>query len=480
MKLLKHSAIDFSVGSPIKRILAFMLPMFIGIVFQQLYSMADTAIVGQTLGSDALAGVGSTGSISFLIMGFVSGLTGGFSVVTSQKRGARDDEGLRRSFITGIILTVVILSVLTVVSLFVAKPLLVAMHTLPEAMPYAHEYITTVFAGMMLSAFYNEFSSALRAIGDSVMPLFFLIFSCFVNIGLDFLFILTFDMGVRGAALATLISQGLSAALTLVYLWIKYPVFRFSIKDFRPDLKTAAAQLKLGIPMALQMSIISIGMIFGQTALNSMDNVNMNAAYVAASKIDGTACGAINSLGSATATFIGQNYGAKKFDRIKLGLRQLLLFALPMSVALGGIVIALHRPFIDLFIAKEDLVPEMYDYALIYLVFNGGFYALLASLCIFRGALQGMGRGTLTLFSAAAEVVMRVSVSIIAINAHSFLIVCMCNAASWLGANFILIPAALSVISKYVSIMKKNIKRVRLPNPSLPQSAYGDKKRRRF
>ncbi|MCH5350962.1 MAG: MATE family efflux transporter [Clostridiales bacterium] len=462
----KNKAMDLTVGHPLKKALVFMVPLLIGNLFQQMYSMVDTVIVGQTLGSNALAGVGSTGGISFLIMGFVSGLCQGFSIKTSQRRGARDEEGMRNSFATGIMLTLLIISVLTVIAVFAARPLLEAMNTLPELMPYAETYITTIFSGMLFSAFYNEFASTLRAIGDSVVPLYFLIFSSFLNAGLDAMFILVLGMGVQGAAVATLLSQGISAVLTFVYMWIRYPVLRIKLRNFNVPIKSYASHLRLGIPMALQMSVVSIGMIFGQTALNSMQNAEMNAGYVAATKIDAIACSAINSIGSAVSTFVGQNYGARRYDRIKKGMRQIILFAFALSIGLGLLVIALHRPFLRLFISDDDFNENLVSYSLTYLVFNGGFYVLLASLCSCRGALQGMGRGAVTLLSAVVEVAMRVLVALIAINLHDFNWVCACNSAAWLGANFILIPLFLTVLNKYIPLVGRSIKKVRLPNPS--------------
>lgn len=461
----RSSALDLTVGKPIKRILLFMAPLLIGNVFQQLYSMVDTVVVGQTLGSAALSGVGSTGALSFLIMGFVSGLTHGFSVVTSQRRGAHDEEGMRRSFTTGIVLTVVLIGILTVVAVFVAKPILVAMNTYEEYLPYALEYITTIFGGMLLSAFYNEFSSTLRAIGDSVVPLYFLIFASILNAGLDCLLILVFKMGVRGAAVATLVSQGVSAVLTFIYMRARYPVLRFKLRHLVPDMKMAGAQLRLGLPMALQFSVVSIGMIFGQSALNSMDPEAITA-YVAATKIDNIACACINSTGAAAATYVGQNYGACRYDRIKQGMKQLLIFSFLASVGLGALVIGLYKPFTMLFISKNEQTDALFSYALRYLIFNAGFYILLASLCASRSALQGMGRGTITLFAAASEVVMRIIVSVLAMRFSSFTFVCMLNCSAWLGANLILVPSFLIVLSKYVPLVKKNIRRVRMQNPS--------------
>lgn len=460
----KHNgkAIDLTVGSPLKCILLFTLPIIIGNIVQQLYSLVDSIIVGQALGADALTGVGSTGAVSFMILGFVSGLASGFSVIVSQRRGAKDEDGIRRSFATGVALTFVLVSVLTVVAVFVAKPLLVAMNTKPQFMKYAQEYIAVIFGGMLLSAFSNLFGSTLRAIGDSKVPLYFLIASCFLNAGMDCLFVMAFKMGVRGAAVATVLANGLTAAATFVYLWIRYPELRFKPRHFKPDLRAYADHLKLGLPMALQLSIVSIGMIFGQVALNSMAPVAVTA-YIAATKIDNIASGIIVNSGAAFSVFVGQNYGAKRYDRIKSGTKQFILFSVALSVVLGAIMLALNRPLVMMFISRADRSKTLFDHALKYLLFNAGFYVLLATLCISRSALQGMGRGTLALVSAATEVVMRVSVSLIAMHYSSYTIVCMNNCFSWLGANLVLIPSFLVVLKKYIPLFGKPVATIQAP-----------------
>lgn len=465
MHRFHHAAIDLTVGSPLKRILIFMLPMLIGNIFQQLYAMVDTIIVGQTLGADALTGVGSTGAISFMILGFVSGLTHGFSVMVSQRRGARDEDGMRRSFATGIALTVVLVSLLTIVAVSVAGPLLRAMNTQEQFLPYAERYITVIFGGMLLSALYNQFSSTLRAIGDSVVPLFFLILSSFLNAGMDCLFIMVFDMGVGGAATATVAANGISALLTFVYMWVKYPQLRPSLKHFKPNARLYIDHIKLGLPMALQLSVISIGMVFGQTALNTMDPTAVTA-YTAATKIDGIASGMINTASTAAATYVGQNYGAKRYDRIRDGMRKFMALTVAVSIVLGAVVLALHRPLIMMFIDRNSRSEALYGYALNYLWFNAGFYVLLALLVMSRSSLQGMGRGTLALCAAVAEVVMRVVVAILAMHFHSYTVVCMLNCSSWLGATLFLLPTFLIVLNKYIPLRSRGIKYLRLPNPS--------------
>ena len=454
-KKRRGATIDFTQGYPLKCILLFTLPIILGNFVQQLYSLVDTVIVGQAIGAAALTGVGATGSLSFMILGFVSGLSGGFSVIISQRRGAKDEEGMRSSFATGIILTLILVSLLTVVALLITKPMLTAMNTKPEFFDYSVDYITTIFGGMLLSAFSNLFGSTLRALGDSRVPLYFLIASCFLNAGMDCLFVMAFGMGVRGAALATVLANGLTAAATFVYLWVRCPELRFKPKHFKPDLKSYGAHLRLGIPMALQLSVVSIGMIFGQTALNTMEPVAVTG-YVAATKIDGIASSILVNSASALSVFAGQNYGAKRYDRIKAGVKQFTILAVCVSVFLGGVVLALNRPLVMMFISKADRSEKLFGYAFKYTLFNAGFYILLSTLCISRSSLQGMGRGTLALVSAAMEVAMRVSVSLIAMHYHSFTVVCMNNCFSWLGANLVLVPAFLIVLKKYVPLFKKN------------------------
>lgn len=463
-KKRRGAAIDFTRGYPLKCILLFTLPIILGNFVQQLYSLVDSVIVGQALGAAALTGVGATGSLSFMILGFVSGLSGGFSVIISQRRGANDEEGMRKSFATGILLTLILISVLTVVALFITRPMLTAMQTKPEFYDYAVEYITTIFGGMLLSAFSNLFGSTLRAIGDSKVPLYFLIASCFLNAGMDCLFVIAFGMGVRGAALATVLANGLTAAATFVYLWMRYPALRFKAKHFRPNLKNYGAHLRLGLPMAMQMSIVSIGMIFGQTALNTMEPTAVTA-YVAATRIDGIASSIIVNSASALSVFVGQNYGAERYDRIKAGVKQFTLLSVGVSVLLGGVVLALNRPLVMMFIARADRSQKLYEYALRYALFNGGFYILLGTLCISRSSLQGMGRGTLALVSAAMEVAMRVGVSLLAIHYESYTVVCMNNCFSWLGANLVLVPSFLIVLKKYIPLFGKAQKTTEQPQP---------------
>ena len=259
---------DLTAGKPLKSIIFFMLPIMIGNIFQQLYSMADTIIVGQTISSQALAGVGVTNSMSLLIIGFVQGLTSGFSVKTSQMFGAHDEEGVKKSLAASLALSAAISVALTFLAVYTTMPLLRLMDTPEDIIGYSYDYIVAVYWGLAATVFYNLGSAMLRAVGDSRTPLIFLILAAVLNVGLDFLFILQFDMGVAGAGWATVLSQAISAVGCFAVMFTKFPVYRIRLKHFVSSVKFYFQHITLGLPMALQFSIIAVGIMVQQSALN--------------------------------------------------------------------------------------------------------------------------------------------------------------------------------------------------------------------
>lgn len=293
---------DLTDGKPGKLILFFTIPLLIGNLFQQFYSMADTIIVGRTINVYALAAVGATGAISFLILGFVQGITSGFSVITAQRVGADDEEGIRRSVATSLILSVGATIVFTILSVFTARPLLELMRTPSDIIDDAYRYIIVIYYGIVAAVFFNLFSSILRALGDSKTPLLFLIVACAINIVLDFVCILTFHMGVAGAGWATIIAQAVSAVLCLFYSLKKFPVLRLKKEDFAFSWRFAWEHLRIGIPMAFQFSIIAIGVMIMQAALNDFGSQTV-AAFTAASKIENIVTQPLNSLGVTASVF---------------------------------------------------------------------------------------------------------------------------------------------------------------------------------
>jgi putative MATE family efflux protein len=419
-----------------------MLPILIGNVFQQLYSMADAVIVGNTISDVALGGVGATGSVSFLIISFAFGLTAGFSVYTAQRYGAGDAEGVRRSVAQGILLAVVFTVCLTVTALFSAKPLLQLMKTSDEIFPYAYNYIMVIYGGLGASMFYNLFSNILRAIGDSKTPLYFLIMASVFNVGLDLLFIMQFHMGVAGAGYATVISQGLSAVACAIYTFHKYPVLKFKLSDLKPNWAILKKELYLGLPMAFQFSLISVGLLFVQSTLNILGNVYV-IAFTAASKIDIIACQFMLSTGTAMAVYVGQNYGAKNYARIKEGVRACIFLSVVGSIIFGILVTVLAKPLTMLFVGGGK--EEIYALSRTYLMFNGMFYFVLGLLGVYRNALQGVSRSILVLIAGLVELVVRTALSLLSMKYWGYIGICLSASMTWVATAIYLIIAYYAV-----------------------------------
>lgn len=437
---------DLTQGNPLKKIIFFTLPILLGNVIQQLYSMADAAIVGQTISKEALGSVGLTGALSFLILGFCFGLTGGFSVITSQHYGAKDDESVKRSVAMSIMLCAVISAVMTAVSVLLTGPLLRLMKTPQELYADAYTYIVIIFYGITAAVYYNMFSCILRAIGDSKTPLYFLILASVLNVGLDLLFIIVFKTGVAGAAWATVIAQGVSAVLCLIYMFAKYPVLRLKARHFAFSRAFAWRHVRLGLPMALQYSITAVGVMVLQTALNGF-GADTVTAYAAASKIDQLAGQMLMALGSASATYAGQNYGAGNYGRIKKGVRAGCLFGVSMAVVSGGLIMIFGRALTSLFMTGAD--EQTFSLAQTYLVTNASFYVVLALLHVYRNTLQGIGRGALTMLAGVTELVLRSAVAMTAAAFSSYIFVCLSNMAAWVGATALLMIIYYIIIRKY-------------------------------
>lgn len=444
---------DLTAGKPLRRILVFAAPLLVGNIFQQLYSMVDTIIVGQTISTRALSGVGATGAISFLIIGFVQGLTAGFSILTSQFFGGKDTENVRRSVGVSYKLSVYFSIIITIVAVATAMPLLRLMQTPETILPYAYDYIVTIYMGLSATVFYNIVSYQLRAVGDSRTPLYFLIFASVLNVGLDFLFILYFHMGVAGAGWATVISQALAGMGSLLVLLKKFPAMRPKLADIRWDPVYAMRLVRLGLPMALQFSITAIGVMVQQAALNRLGDVAV-AAYTAANKMDNLATQAMVALGTALATFCGQNFGAGRFDRIRTGVKQTMLVTAGYAVVGAVVVISLAKPLTYLFVNAQDATPELLGLVEQFIFFQGVFYIALGAIFCYRNALQGMGYSTLTMIGGAIELVMRALAAFVLAAAFGYIGVCLSNPAAWVGADLFFIPAYCYLLNKRLREMQ--------------------------
>ncbi|MDD3278104.1 MAG: MATE family efflux transporter [Lachnospiraceae bacterium] len=446
---------NLTSGNPAKLILLFALPLIIGNVFQQLYSMADTLIVGRTIGVNALAAVGCTGSITFFVLGFVMGLTGGLSIITAQRFGAEDFEGVRRSFAVSIVVSVTSALLITLIAVPLARPFLVLLKTPAEILDAATGYLQIIFIGTLANVAFNLLSNVIRALGDSRTPLYFLIFACLVNIVLDFVFILGFGLGVNGAGIATIASQLLSAILCVIYIKKKMPLLCIRRSDFHIEKSEISKHLGTALPMGFQMSIIAIGSLILQSALNGLGAVSV-AAYTAASKIDMIATMPLNSLGQAMATYCAQNYGANKMHRIRQGVFQCVCISIGVSVLMGLMNFFLGYQLTGLFVGGGE--TEVLSLAQTFLRINGCLYWVLALLFIFRFSLQGLGNSVIPTVAGIMELIMRAIGGLLLTDLFGFTGAAVSNPLAWFGA---FVPLTIAYI---VSINRLDPKEP-APNP---------------
>ena len=434
----KNMAKDMTTGSPAKHIIGFAIPIFIGSIFQQFYNIVDTMIVGRFVGVNALAAVGSTSSIMFCVQGIAMGMTTGFGVVVSQAFGAKNERDLRHNVAMSAYLTIFISVVVTTILLLANNPLLHAMNTPGEIFEGAYTYLAIIFAGFCVTMAYNLFAAILRAIGDSKTPLYFLMVSSVLNILLDLVFVINFKMGVAGVAYATVISQSVSAILCFFYMKKKYPqVMKTETEERIFSARSAARLMGMGIPMALQFSITSFGTMIVQSALNLLGETAI-AAYAAAQKIQGLICQPYVALGTALATYSGQNAGAGNYERIKDGLKKSLLILLAVVMITFAIARIFGGAATMLFVDGAE--TEVIRLSEKYFSIATWFYLPLASIFIFRNTLQGIGYGVDAMFGGVFELAARaLLIKIIGTN-FGYAGICFCDPAAWTAALIPLIP----------------------------------------
>lgn len=438
MKELTH-------GNPAKLILLFTLPLFVGNVFQQFYSMIDMLVVGQVLGKDALAAVGATGSVSFLIIGFAQGLTSGLSIITAQRFGAKDLQGVRKSFATSIVISLVVTVILTILSLVFLRPLLLLMQTPPELLNQAQDFISVILAGIFAAMSFNLLSNMVRALGDSRTPLFFLAAAVVVNVVLDLIFIIYFHMGVAGAGYATVIAQVFASLLCVWFIRRKIPLLQISRKHFSFDKKELALHLRAALPMGFQSSIIAIGAVILQSALNTL-GTDVVAAQAAASRIDQFAILPMMSFGITMTTFTAQNLGAKQYGRILQGVKYGLLMSGAFSLFAGLLVITCGRTFIALFVARSE--TYVFDLAQTYFTINGSLYWVLATLLILRYTLQGLGQAKIPTIAGMMELIMRSFAAIILTHSFGFAGAAFASPLAWIGSTLVLLASYFKAIRR--------------------------------
>ena len=431
---------DMTIGNPMKIILLFSIPVLLGNLFQQFYNMVDTVIVGQYLGEDALAAVGSTGCLMFLVLGFANGIAQGFGVMVSHAFGAKDWKLLRHYVALSLLLTVTISVILTIPTVLGSRQLLLWLNTPENIVDLANRYIRIIFAGILATMAYNAASGILRGIGDSRTPLYFLILSSGLNIFLDIFLIVVVKLGTAGAAYATVISQAVSAVLCFLVMFRKYDILRTTKDDYRCNFRDICHMLSVGIPMALNYSITAIGTMILQSAVNIFGS-SVVAAFTAASKVSNIATQTMPTLGTAMATYCGQNLGAGKYDRIFRGMKDAFFLCFFAAGIAAGICCLAGPTMIGWFIHHPS--AETVSYAMQYLHIASIFMLPLAWIFAYRNGLQGLGRGLVPMLSGVLELVSRYVVILFAAKPFGYPGVCSADVAAWLTTGILLLVTYL-------------------------------------
>ena len=425
-------------------------PILIGNIVQQLYYVIDSIIVGQYLGVNALAAVGSTGSLTFLVIGWVMGMTGGFAIIIAQCYGAKDVKGVRHYVAMSYYLCIIMAVILTVGLLVANRWILTVMNTPEEIMEDTYRFIRVIFMGLTATIAYNILASILRALGDSKTPLYFLVLSSIVNIILDYLFIAGLSMGVEGAGYATVISQAIASLLCFIYMAKKFPILRLNKEDTYFSGKSVKRLIGMGTPMGLQFSITAIGTMMVQVALNGLGPIYI-AAFTACGKIQNIITQPYPSLGASMATYVGQNTGAGRMDRVKEGVRAGIIITLICSAVSMVAVLVFGDLLIRLFITDNS--GSVVEKAKVYFYAVAGFYPALGFIYVYRNSLQGLGYGLLPMLGGVFELFARVLVILILAEPFGYVGICFANPVAWVSALIPLIPAYYYRMKKLSSNM---------------------------
>ncbi len=444
---------DMTTGSPLKNIIRFCLPLMVGNLFQQFYNMADTIIVGQFVGKNALSAVGSVGPLNFMIIGTVIGLCTGFAIPIAQRFGAQDIQNLKKYVANIIYTSIVVGAIFTCVAVLFARPLLAVLNTPQELRDEAYSYIVVIFAGIGATMLYNLLASIVRALGDSKTPLYFLLFSSFLNIGLDLLLIIVFQMGVRGAAVATVVSQLVSGVLCFIYVKRSFPILHLTKETKALDFTFIKNLLKNGLPMALQFSITAIGSVMLQSCVNGL-GADCIAAVTIGGKTQLMIVLPAETIGITMATYCGQNLGAKKFDRIEKGVHRGVALAFGYA-AIGFCVARFLGPYLSLlFIDGSE--TEVIALAQQYINAGSYFYLILSLLFVLRNALQGLGYSFTAMLTGMFELVARGIMGFGFVNTIGYAAACIANPIAWIAADLFLIPAYIIVSRKVKRSLMNN------------------------
>lgn len=429
---------DMTKGTPMKLILGFSVPLLFGLLFQQFYSMVDTIIVGHYLGVDALAAVGATGSVNFLIIGFCMGVCNGFAIPIAQEFGAGNEKNLRKYVANSVRLAIAFAIVMTIVVVLLCNPILRLMRTPENIIEGSYSYIVIIFLGIPVTYLYNMTAAIIRSLGDSKTPVIFLTMAALLNIVLDLLCIIVFHWGVAGAAVATVVSQAASGVCCFFFMKKKFAILQMSKEDWAKDKIFIGKLCNMGLPMGLQYSITAIGSVVLQSAVNGIGS-DAVAAVTAGGKLSMLLACPFDAMGSTMATYGGQNVGAGKFDRVSSGIKSCALLGAVYSVLALGIVLLFGDNLLTLFVEGSE--TAILENALWFITVNVCFYFPLALVNIVRFMIQGMGYSKLAVFAGMFEMLARGLAGFVLVPLFGFTAVGFANPLAWIFADIFLIPA---------------------------------------
>ncbi len=442
---MKSKTLNMTEGNPVRLLLVFAVPMLIGNVFQQMYNLVDSVIVGKFVGADALAAVGATNSVSFLFFALCNGIGSGGGIITAQQFGAGNEENVKKSIVSSGYILMLGSVLMGAVAFLATKPMLQFMATPTEIMSDAVIYMRMQCIGLPLVAIYNHSSSMLRALGDSKTPLYFLVFSCVLNVGLDLWFVCGFDMGIFGAALATMIAQLIAGASCLIYA-IKYnPYFKMERKHFVPEKQMIWGAVRMGVPLSLQFSLIAVSCMALQRVVNGF-GAAVVAAFTATSRVEQLLHQPYQTLSAALSTYSGQNLGADKPDRIKLGFKKSMIMMGIFSIAMLPLMQLFGKEIVQLFVNDAEVIY----YGAEAMRITSWFYIFLGTIYMTRGVLNGVGDAMFALINGVVEVIGRITIPV-ALTMIPFVGVW----GIWWSTGIVWAVSALFCILRYISWRKQ-------------------------
>ena len=436
---------DLTVGSPMKLIWQFSIPLVLGNLFQQMYNMVDTVIVGRYLGLDALTSVSSTTSITFLIIGFCLGTCTGLAVPVAQKFGAKSYSEMRKFVMNAAYLAIFLAVIMTIVTCALCGSILTWMKTPNQFYQGAYDYLFVIFLGIPFTFLYNVVAGIIRSLGDSKTPFYFLVLSAVMNMFLDMLFIIVFKLGTAGAGWATILSQAISGVLCFRYMKKKYDILKTNHQERRLDMHYIKTLFTMAVPMGLQFSITAIGSILLQSAVNTLGAVYVSA-FAAATKVKQLAMCPYDGFATASATFGSQNLGAGNLKRIREGLKSGIIISVIYSIAIGIVLIFAGSKIALIFVSGSE--TEVLGYAQQLLTCAGFFYFFLAFLNCTRLTIQGLGYSAIAMCAGLSELLARGLMSVFVIPRFGYTAVCFTDQTAWIAATAVVMPVFFAIMKR--------------------------------